>query len=152
MSFGDRLKEKREEMGITQVQLAELLGVSKGAIGNYEAGINSPKATMLYKIFDALKCDANFLFQDEIIGKEKETEFSKHEISMIEKYRTLDSYGSDLVDTVLEKEYERCNDTKENGTLQFTVKQETGKIAARNGRELSSDEKNRLLQILNSGT
>ncbi len=34
MSFGTRLKEKREALGITQPQLAEMSGVSKGAIGN----------------------------------------------------------------------------------------------------------------------
>ena len=32
MSFGSRLKEKRESLNITQPQLAEMLGVSKGAI------------------------------------------------------------------------------------------------------------------------
>ena len=36
MSFGTRLKARREQLGITQPQLAEMLGVSKGAIGNYE--------------------------------------------------------------------------------------------------------------------
>lgn len=65
MSFGTRLKARREQLGITQPQLAEMLGVSKGAIGNYETDANSPKATILFKVFDVLKCDANYLFQDE---------------------------------------------------------------------------------------
>ena len=64
MSFGTRLKARREQLGITQPQLAEMLGVSKGAIGNYETDANSPKATILFKVFDVLKCDANYLFQD----------------------------------------------------------------------------------------
>ena len=42
MSFGTRLKEKREALGITQPQLAEMLNVSKGAIGNWETDVNSP--------------------------------------------------------------------------------------------------------------
>ena len=40
MSFGTRLKARREQLGITQPQLAEMLGVSKGAIGNYETDAN----------------------------------------------------------------------------------------------------------------
>ena len=36
MSIGSRIKERREELGITQIQLAEQLGLTKGAIGNYE--------------------------------------------------------------------------------------------------------------------
>ena len=110
MSFGDRLKEKREELGITQPQLAEMLGVSKGAIGNYETGLNSPRAAMLYKIFDVLHCDANFLFQDEMkeIEENESPPLTKHENQMIKKYRTLDDYGTDLVDAVIDKEYVRC--------------------------------------------
>ena len=52
MSFGTRLKARREQLGITQPQLAEMLGVSKGAIGNYETDANSPKATILFKVFE----------------------------------------------------------------------------------------------------
>ena len=62
MSIGERIKERREELGITQIQLAELIGVTKGAIGNYETDANSPKASIMYKVFEALQCDANYIF------------------------------------------------------------------------------------------
>ncbi len=70
MSFATRLKEQRERIGLTQIQLASLLGVSKGAVGNYETGLSSPRAEILYKVFEVLHCDANFLFQDEMNGEE----------------------------------------------------------------------------------
>ena len=66
MSIGSRIKERREELGSTQIELAQKLGVSKGAIGNYETDANSPKATVMYRIFEILQCDANYLYQDEI--------------------------------------------------------------------------------------
>ncbi|UNI72510.1 MAG: HTH XRE protein [Chaetfec virus UA24_244] len=66
MSFATRFKEQRERVGLTQVQVADQLGVSKGAVGNYETGVSSPKAEILYKVFEVLDCDANFLFQDEM--------------------------------------------------------------------------------------
>lgn len=65
MSIGSRIKARREQLGITQPELARLIGVTKGAIGNYETDANSPKASMMYRLFDVLKCDANYLFQDE---------------------------------------------------------------------------------------
>lgn len=61
-----RIKERREQLGMTQPQLADALGVSKGAIGNYETDANSPKASILYKVFDVLQCDANYIFQDKV--------------------------------------------------------------------------------------
>lgn len=66
MSIGSRIKERREELGITQVELAALIGVSKGSIGNYECGVSAPNEKILYKLFTALKCDANYLYQDDI--------------------------------------------------------------------------------------
>lgn len=106
MSFGSRLKEQRERCGLTQKQLAEKLGVTQGAVGNYESGLSSMKAELLYKIFDILDCDANFLFQDEM-NQKSASQFSIEEQTHIKKYRVLDAHGKDMVDTVLEKEYDR---------------------------------------------
>ena len=65
MSFGSRLRDKRNELNITQPQLAKMLGVSQSAVGSWETDVNSPRATLLYDLFDILHCDANYLFQDE---------------------------------------------------------------------------------------
>lgn len=119
MSFGTRLKEKREALGITQPQLAEMLNVSKGAIGNWETDVNSPRATLLYDLFDILHCDANYLFQDET-RELYENEASPEEFeNIIKKYRLITEYSPDgavVVDTVLDREYaiaEKLREQKE---------------------------------------
>lgn len=108
MSIGSRIKQRREELGYTQPKLAKLVGVSKGTIGNYESNISSPNEEILFKLFDVLNCDANFLYQDNIdwnvLGEANPSE-KKH----IEKYRTLDTYGKEAVDSILDVEYRRCN-------------------------------------------
>lgn len=110
MSFGSRLKEKRESLNITQPQLAEMLGVSKGAIGNWETDVNSPRATLLYDLFDILHCDANYLFQDEMRDLKYKDKATPEEFeNIIKKYRALDDHGREMVDIVLEKEYERSH-------------------------------------------
>lgn len=107
MSFGSRLRERREELGLKQSELGKMLGITGSAIGNYENGISSPKADILYQVFDVLKCDANYLFQDEM--KELESEdFTVPEIKMVKKYRLLDPYGKEAVDGVLDVESRRC--------------------------------------------
>lgn len=109
MSFGSRLRERREALGLKQSELGKMLGITGAAIGNYENGISSPKADILYQVFDVLKCDANYLFQDEI--KELETDdFTVPEIRMVKKYRTLDEYGKETVDSVLDIEARRCGE------------------------------------------
>ena len=59
MSFATRLRQAREQSGLTQQDLAEKLGVTKSAIGNYENGVSSPKWDVLLKIFDILQVEPN---------------------------------------------------------------------------------------------
>lgn len=108
MSFGSRLKEKREELGITQPQLAEMLNVSKGAIGNWETDVNSPRATILYDLFEILHCDANYLLQDEIKELYKNEATPEEFEKIIRKYRYIAEYspnGTKTIDIVLNNEY-----------------------------------------------
>lgn len=105
MSFHDRLKEARNASNMTQEELALKIGVTKGAIANYENNVSHPKEEILYRLFDALNVEPNFLFQDEVrLGTIKVT---SAETEFIKKYRRLDAYGKDMVDTVLDKEIAR---------------------------------------------
>lgn len=111
MSFGSRLKERREELGLKQSELGRMLGITGSAIGNYENGVSSPKADILYQVFSVLKCDANYLFQDEM--KELDTDdLTVPEIKLAKKYRILDPYGKEAVDSVLDVEWRRCEEAR----------------------------------------
>ena len=117
MSFGTRLRDKRKELGITQPQLAEILGVSQSAIGSWETDTNSPRATLLYDLFDILHCDANYLFQDETKELYKDKATPSEFENIIKKYRDLDDHGKEMVDFTLQKEWERTTDLIEKNNI-----------------------------------
>lgn len=94
MSIGSRMKMRREELGMTQTQLAEKIGVTKGAIGNYETDANSPKASMMYKIFEALQCDANYLYQDDMFDAAS-VMLPEDEREMLRLYKQLNQEGKE---------------------------------------------------------
>lgn len=103
MSFGSRLKERREALKLKQSDLGAMLGVTGSAIGNYENGVSSPKADILYRVFDVLQCDANYLFQDEMAEKNSATVKTDeallslfHELNEEGQEKLLD-YADDLV-------------------------------------------------------
>ena len=52
MSFRDQLKARREACGLTRAALAEQLGVSASAVGNYETGVSFPKEDVLLRLFE----------------------------------------------------------------------------------------------------
>lgn len=108
MSFGSRLRERREALGMKQSELGQLLGVTGSAIGNYENEVSSPKADILYRVFDVLHCDANYLFQDEIKERRNCTATPDEMEKIIKKYRLIDKFGQETVLAVLDCEYNRC--------------------------------------------
>lgn len=62
MVFKDRLKEKRVEAGLTQVQLADKAGVTARTIQNYELGNRKPSnLEVIQKIADALNTTTEYL-------------------------------------------------------------------------------------------
>lgn len=141
MSFGSRLRERREILDLKQSDLGKLLGITGAAIGNYENDISTPKADILYRLFDALQCDANYLFQDEMKAL-KTDDFTVPEIRMIRKYRDLDAHGKEMVDSVLEIEYKRSNqppaDEADEKIVRFTVPQYQEPMSAGYGDDIGT--------------
>lgn len=111
MSIGSRIKEARNRQKLTQEELAKQIGVTKGAIANYENGVSTPKIELLYKLFIALNCDANYLYQDEMKPISDEFIVSPDEKKHIKKYRALDERGKKNVDLVLDAEYDNSQST-----------------------------------------
>lgn len=121
MSLGSRIKERREHLGLSRIELASKIGVTPSAIANYENEISSPKIELMYKLFDALDCDANYLHQDDMKKIAYQNSSTPDEFEkLIKPYRTLDPHGQDMVDTVLEKEYSRCKDIKKEQQSKIT--------------------------------
>lgn len=52
----NKLKSKRIEKGLTQAEVANLLGITQVAYGNYELGKRNPKPDMLRKLATIFEC------------------------------------------------------------------------------------------------
>lgn len=104
MGIGKRIKEARNALNLTQEELANLLGVTKGAVANYENETSHPKEPIMYKMFDALNVDANYLFQDVAKIPKKENDVTFSEFEHIKKYRSLDERGKRTIDLLIQEE------------------------------------------------
>ena len=57
-----RIKELRETMGLTRVQLADRLGVTVVAVRKWETGLSMPSAEKLPILADLLGCSIDALY------------------------------------------------------------------------------------------
>jgi transcriptional regulator with XRE-family HTH domain len=61
--FGRRLTEARQQLGLTQIQLAERIGSTQRAISRYETIADFPPAAVVLELAKALKMSS-----DELLG------------------------------------------------------------------------------------
>ena len=59
--IGSRIRRYKEEKGINQKQLAELIGESNGRVSNWEQGINRPDADTLAQLCRVLDVSPSLL-------------------------------------------------------------------------------------------
>lgn len=57
----DRIKEIRKELGMTQQEFADKLGIKRTTIGNYEAGRNEPVDSVISLICDRYNVSGDWL-------------------------------------------------------------------------------------------
>ena len=72
MSFGENLKNIRKQRGITQEELAEILGVSRQAISKWESDSGYPETEKLLVISRTLNISIDNLLNDVSVIEEKE--------------------------------------------------------------------------------
>jgi len=60
--LANRLKERRTELGLTQAELAERVGVTRKTVNTVENGIFTPSATLAIKLSQALGLNVEQLF------------------------------------------------------------------------------------------
>ena len=61
MEFSERLKDLRKQVGLTQVDVAEKLGISQPAYASWERGVKKPTQENLVKIAQVLNVSVDYL-------------------------------------------------------------------------------------------
>lgn len=113
LQVGKKMKMLRREKNISQKEMASRLSLSCSTYSNYENGHREPPLFVIEDFCAELEISATDLLFDNLY----EVLSVKKEENLIQKYRCLDEYGKEMVDFVLEKEWERCeNAAKNTGT------------------------------------
>ena len=98
-TFADRLKQLRTEAGYSQHELAIKVGISYGAVGNYESGVRKPRYETLEALADLFNVEIDYL-----LGKTNERpEFTLEETWIINCYRHADLDTREAVRIMLRK-------------------------------------------------
>lgn len=119
--FADRLKELRKEGNVTQVQLAEAMGVSKGTVAMWETGKREPNFDMINRLSDFFDKRIDYILgysedtssprlTEEAIDQLGRWEVEDQFREIIMSYLALDEYGKTAVENLIKAEKLRCHE------------------------------------------
>ncbi|HEX2525243.1 MAG TPA: helix-turn-helix transcriptional regulator [Geminicoccus sp.] len=92
-----RIRQRRIMLGLTQQQMAELIGVTYQQAHKYETGINRISAGRLFQIAQALGVEISYFFEDvepDKNAKPKDKELMPQQRMLLELARNFSAIGS----------------------------------------------------------
>ena len=69
MKFCDKVRKARQERGLTQEQLGNMININKSSISRYEKGIQLPELENIKKMAKALGVSHQYLLEDEFMNE-----------------------------------------------------------------------------------
>ena len=105
-NIGDRIKQKRKELGLTQAELGEKLNITDRAVSKWEQGEGDPNLSIIPDIAKVLGVSLDYL----LLGKEEEPAITLDDMDA-EKRLSLLIKKDDHVNF---KKYEELYGNKEN--------------------------------------
>ena len=113
--IGEKLKEIRENLGLNKKEFAQYIGLKYTTYNGYETEAREPSSDFLILISEKFDVSIDYLLglkdDREILHAYK---LRSGEYEHIKKYRELDTHGKDMVDTVLQKEYDHIIELRDS--------------------------------------
>ncbi len=124
MTMGERIKALRKEYGMTQLALANALGITKGTVSTWENNSRTPGFETLSKLSDIFQRSIEYIMgksddatplvrdenvMDELALSQVEDDLTEYAL----KYARLDQFGREAVEAIIRAEYNRCRNQEE---------------------------------------
>lgn len=90
--FGERIIKLRKEKGLSQTDLANMVGVSYAQIGRYETKGAKPTTEVLKKMADALDTTSDFLING---GKDEKALATLNDNELLQQFKEVDKMSND---------------------------------------------------------
>ena len=87
-SIGERIKERRTKLNITQSQIHEVTGISSGNLSGIESGKSLPSATALINLSKILDCSIDWILTGNA-SNQNDIVLSNIEKELLNGFRTL---------------------------------------------------------------
>jgi len=114
-SIGTRIKERRKELKLTQLEIKERAGISSGNMSDIERGNRLPAAATLAQLSEILDCSIDWM----LTGKSPETEkiklsgIGESDRRLLELFHGMSEEDQEELLMIAQMKYNRTQKSKE---------------------------------------
>jgi transcriptional regulator with XRE-family HTH domain len=97
-SFSGRLRKLRERRGLSQQELADMVGIHLSQLGRLERGVSTPSAETVLALAHALRATTDALLRGDHTGVQ---ELAIGNVRLFERFRALETLDRDEQETAI---------------------------------------------------
>lgn len=112
IGIGNRIKARRNELGLTQTDIYRECGIASGALSKIENGKTTPSIIAFYRLSQVLECDMNWLATG-VSSNLQSMDICKNEELILEGFRQLSSDDQDEIMEILHMKLRRVKRAKD---------------------------------------
>ena len=113
LSIGTRIKQRRKELGLTQVQIKQATGISSGNMSEIENGNKLPSTPALISLSAILDCSIDWMLKGETPKRENVLLSDERDIQLLEGFRELSEEDKDELMEILEMKLRKLKKGKD---------------------------------------
>lgn len=119
-SVGDRIKNRRKEMQLTQTDIFNKCGIRSGALSRIENGTSVPSVILFYRIAQILECDMQWLLTGVSSNMESPI-FSKNEEMLLSGFQKLSEEEQAELLGILELKLKKAHKVRMDSTGSYNL-------------------------------
>lgn len=100
VSIGTRIKQRRNDLGLTQAQIKQETGISTGNMSEIENGIKLPSTPALISLSNILDCSIDWILKGKSLNRDTETD--QREYRLLHGFRNLSEENKEELMEILE--------------------------------------------------
>ncbi len=124
LEIGKRIKERRKELRLTQLDIKEKTGISSGNMSDIERGNRLPAANTLLQLSEVLQCSIDYLLRgkssiSENLTTSPPTDLSPQEQDMLKLFRNISKDDQEELLMLAKMKYLRMQKAADSHTDAF---------------------------------
>lgn len=114
-TIGTRIKQRRIELGLKQMEIKDAVGISSGNLSDIENGNRAPSMTTLYRLSQILNCSIDWIVTGESLNTEKTSiSLSGDALKLLTYFNAISHKDQEELLVLAELKYNRAQDESSN--------------------------------------